>query len=74
LALIEKLPKTKNRVSPTVPFSIKIFKRCIDYGVSAELMKHLHLYDLQCLLIQFETQRIEEYLRSEEKRKCRRGV
>ena len=73
--MVDRLPKTKNGVYLAVPFSLRVLKRCVEYGVSADLIKHLHLYDLQCLLIQFDIQKIEQYLRSEESRKMReRGI
>ena len=73
--MINKLPKTKNIPPLAVPFSLKIFKRCTEYGVAPELIKHLHMYDLQCLLIQFDIQKIEQYLKSEQNRVLReRGI
>ena len=73
--MVNKLPKTKNANTLTVPFSIRIFKKCIEFGVDFALVKHLHLYDLQCLLIQFDTQKVLEYLKSEETKKLRaRGI
>ena len=73
--MVDRLPKTKNTNPPTVPFSLRIIKKCIEHGVSTELIKHLHLYDLQCLLIQFDIQRIEEYLKAEEKQNMhKRGI
>jgi hypothetical protein len=68
---VDRLPKTKNSAYLAVPFSLRIFKRCTEYGVSSELIRHLHLYDLQCLLIQFDIQKVERYLQEEEKRKMR---
>lgn len=54
-----------------VPYSITIFKKCVKYQVDSALMKHLHFFDLQCLLIQFETQDILEYLNTEEQKRLR---
>jgi hypothetical protein len=43
--------------------------------VSLDLARHLHFYDLQCLLIQFDIQKIEDYLKQEEKSKLQsRGI
>lgn len=59
---MNKLPKTKSSSSLPVPFSISIFKKCIDHNIDPAHIKHLHLYDLQCLIIQLEAQRITDYL------------
>lgn len=64
--MVDKLPKVKSIKTPAVPFSISILKKCIDHGIDASLIKHLHLYDLQCLIFQFEIDRIKEYLRQKE--------
>lgn len=59
----------------TVPFSIRIFKKCIEYHIDSLLVKHLHFYDLQCLIFQFEIDKIQEYLRNEERRALqKRGI
>ena len=69
LDLVSKLPKTKSVSSLAVPLSLKIIKKCVEYRVDPALIKHLHFYDLQCLLIQLDIQNIMDYLKSEEKRK-----
>lgn len=58
-----------------MPFSITILKKCIKYRIDSVLIKHLHMFDLQCLLIQFETQDIIQYLKEKEKENMRsRGI
>ena len=66
LSLVNRLPKTKASNTVAVPFSISIFKRCVDHGIDFSLVKHLHLYDLQCLIFQLEAQRILDYLKRKE--------
>jgi hypothetical protein len=73
--LVKKLPEPKNQKTLAVPFSLRIFRRCIEYGVSLDLARHLHFYDLQCLLIQFDIQKIEDYFKQEERSKLQsRGI
>lgn len=62
------MPAPKQKDSLAVPFSIRIFRKCVEYRVDSALMHHLHLYDLECLLIQFDIQRIQEYLDHEQKK------
>lgn len=50
-----------------VPYSIRIFKKCIEHRIDFNLVKHLHFFDLECIIIQFEIQRVEEYLEHKEK-------
>ena len=58
-----------------VPYSITIFKKCIKHNIDSHLIKHLHFYDLQCLIIQFEISDIEKYLDAENKKKLKeRGI
>ena len=63
---MDKLPKVKNSSSLAVPFSIRIFKKCVEHGIDSSLIKHLHFYDLQCLIFQFEIAKIQDYLRHKE--------
>ena len=73
--MVNKLPKTKKLAPLTVPFSVKIFKKCIEYRIDFSLVKHLHLYDLQCLLIQFDIERLQDYFRQEEQKDLqKRGI
>ena len=52
-----------------------IFKKCVKYRIDTALVKHLHLFDLQCLLMQFETEDIQQYLSQKEKERLRsRGI
>ena len=72
--MVEKLPKTRG-TPLAVPFSVRIFKKCIENRIDPALIKHLHFFDLQCILMQFEIQNIERYLKSEEDRKLHaRGI
>lgn len=70
--MVNKLPKVKSLKTPAVPFSISIFKKCIEHNIDASLVKHLHLYDLQCLIFQFEIDRIKEYLKQKEQEELRK--
>ena len=54
-----------------VPYFIIILRKCVHYRIDTELIKHLHFYDLQCLLIQFEIQDIERYLEYEHKQRLK---
>ena len=39
------------------------------------LIRHLHFFDLQCLIMQFEADDIQQYLKSEEKARLQsRGI
>ena len=69
MALIQKLPQSDQHVSLAVPFSIRIFKKCIEHKIDFSLVKHLHFYDLQCLIIQFDIQRIEAYFETENRKR-----
>jgi hypothetical protein len=62
------MPASNRKESLAVPFSIRIFRKCVEYRVDTHLMRHLHLYDLECLLIQFDIQRVQEYLDYEQKK------
>lgn len=55
-----------------MPLSIRVLKRCIDRRIDSSLIKHLHFFDLQCLLIQFDIGDIQEYFRAEEKERLRK--
>ena len=58
-----------------VPRSILVFKKCVHYKIDAILMKHLHFFDLQCLIIQFEIRDALNYLEAEKKDKLKkRGI
>lgn len=75
MRLVKKLPDKPCKNSLAVPFSITIFKKCIKFRIDTALIKHLHFFDLQCLIIQFEIQEIREYLENEEKKKLqKRGI
>jgi hypothetical protein len=54
-----------------VPRSIRIFQACVKYGIDTALIKHLHMYDLQCLIFQFEIQDVQQYLDAEKRDKMR---
>ena len=66
-ALIKKLPEAKNRQSLAVPLSIKIYLKCTQYNLDFQLVRHLHFFDLQCVLIKKDIAAIEEYLDKEQK-------
>lgn len=66
--MIKHMPKSSQNDSLTVPFSIRIFRKCIEYHIDPALIRHLHLYDLECLLIQFDIQKVKEYLDAEQKK------
>ena len=75
MTLVKKLPEQKGIRPLAVPFSLTILKKCVKYRIDAALIKHLHLFDLQCLIMQFETQDILDYLRQKDKEKMRsRGI
>lgn len=75
LTLVKKLPPQKEKKHLAVPFSITVFKKCIKYKISTDLMKSLHFFDLQCLIIQFEIQDIQEYFSAKEKERLKaRGI
>lgn len=69
--MTKKLPEQKGMKPLAVPFSLTIFKKCIKYGIDTTLVKHLHLFDLQCLIIQLETQDVLAYLRQQEREQLR---
>ena len=54
-----------------MPYSIRIFKKCTEYKIDFNLAKHLHFFDLECLIIQFEIQKVEEYLNHKEKERLK---
>lgn len=59
----------------TVPLSIKVFKKCIEYRIPPDLIKRMHFFDLQCIIIQFDTQKVQEYIDAEEKQRLKaRGI
>lgn len=68
---MSKLPQKQNRKLLAVPYSIRIFQKCCEYSIDFELVKHLHMYDLQCLIIQFDIQNVERYLQSKQHRELR---
>lgn len=72
LSLIQKVPQNKNDIPLAVPLSIRVLRKCVSRGVDSLLIKHLHFYDLQCLLMQFDIADIESYLEREGKDKLRR--
>ena len=77
MSLVKRLPKNNKRnfESLPVPFSIMILKKCIKYRIDSALIKHLHLYDLQCLIFQFEIQDIQQYLEHKDMEKMKsRGI
>lgn len=49
-----------------MPLSIRILKKCIEHRIDASLIKHLHFYDLQCLIFQFDIAKIQDYLKHRE--------
>ena len=58
-----------------VPRSILIFKKCVKHGIDSNLIGHLHFFDLQCLIIQFETQEVLTYIEKEnEARLHKKGI
>lgn len=69
--MVKKLPEQKGMKPLAVPFSLTILKKCIKYKIDTGLVKHLHLFDLQCLIIQFETQDVLDYLKHQEKERLR---
>lgn len=73
--MVDKLPKSKKTSSLAVPFSLSIFKKCVEYNIDFSLVKHLHFYDLQCLIIQFDINKVKDYLRQEEQKDLnKRGI
>lgn len=69
--MVKRLPEQKGIKPLPVPFSLTILKKCVKYRIDTALIKHLHMFDLQCLLIQFETQDIIQYLKEMEKQQMR---
>ena len=73
--LVKKLPETKSQKNLAVPFFILITKRCVQNKIDPYLVQHLHFYDLQCLLLQLEIDKIVQYLEAEEREKLKaRGI
>lgn len=60
--LVSKLPSPKGHKPLAVPLSIRIFQKCIEHKIDFSLVRHLHFFDLQCLIFRFEIQRVEDYL------------
>lgn len=54
-----------------MPYSIRIFKKCTEYNIDFNLVRHLHFFDLECIIMQFEIQKIEEYLERKEKERLK---
>jgi hypothetical protein len=75
-ALIKRLPKKNGHEKPlTVPYSVLIRKKASDYNIDGYTVSRMHFYDLQCLIIQFEIQAINEYFDTQRKRKLHeRGI
>lgn len=66
--LLKKLPKTRdNSPKLAVPLSIRMYKKCVEHQIDMSLVKHLHFYDLQCLIIQMDISNIRRYLDSKKK-------
>ena len=73
--MVKRLPSPKNKQTLAVPLSIRIFNKCIDHKIDFSLVKHLHFFDLQCLIMRIEISKIESYLEQEEQAKQReKGV
>lgn len=70
--MVDKLPKTKRNLTLAVPFSISVFKKCVEHNIDFLLVKHLHFYDLQCLIFQFEIAKIQDYLNRKESEKLQK--
>lgn len=69
--MVNRLPKEKGMTPLAVPFSITIFKKCVRYQIDSALIKHLHFYDLQCLIMQFEIHDLQEYFKNEQKQRLK---
>lgn len=54
-----------------MPLSLKIFKKCIKHRIDTQLVKHLHFFDLQCLIIQMDTSDVIQYLKMEKDKKMK---
>lgn len=52
-----------------VPFFIQIIQNCVKYNIDTNLIKRLHLYDLECLIVQFQIKEVKEYLAMQSKEK-----
>lgn len=50
-----------------VPLSIRIFHKCTLRGIPAELIRHMHFFDLQCLLMRFDIDDAVQYLEQRNK-------
>jgi hypothetical protein len=77
LRLVKQLPSdsVKSGNSVSVPFSLMIRKKCIKHGIDTQMQKTMHLYDLQCLLIQFEIEDVRHCLEEIHKTKLKqRGI
>lgn len=66
---MKKLPQKKSYAPLAVPLSLKILKKCIEYRIDGDLIRRMHFFDLQCIIIQFDIQKVQEYLDSKEKQR-----
>lgn len=58
-----------------MPLSLRLLKTAINYKISPELIKTLHFYDLQDLILSFNVSAIKSYLEQEHKAKLEnRGI
>lgn len=61
--LSQKIQGSKKEDSD-LPFVLRVFKLCIKYQIAPELIKSLSLSDLLILIIEFQRDEIETYLRN----------
>lgn len=58
-----------------VLFSILLLKKCAKFNIDGYVIKSLHMFDLQELIIEFEISEIESYFEHQRKQKMQsRGI